>query len=141
MSCNVSDHHGYVLTCSNFLIALCIIWHLRSLFPILLQNQFSTLCQDISILLRLCLIECFLFCIYCCLSTKLKCYSKFLLKVGQRCWIERSNWKMRIMNKENVRKLLIKKLSPRKLVKIQLNGFSIHRSSLRFIPSSQLFQM
>ena len=104
-NCNVLNHHCFVLACSNLLIVLCIIWHLWSLFPILEQNLFSTLYQDISILQRLCnetlcLKECFLFCIYCCLWTKLKCYSSFLLKVGERCWMERSIWKVRIMKRK-----------------------------------------
>ena len=38
--------------------------------------------------------------------------------------------------KENVRELLINMLSPRKLVEIQLNGFSFHMFSLGFSPSS-----
>ena len=36
-------------------------------------------------------------------------------KVGVRCWIERSDLKVRTMNKENARKLLIRMLSTRKL--------------------------
>ena len=35
-------------------------------------------------------------------------------------------------DKENVRELLINMLSPRKLVEIQLNGFSFHMFSLGF---------